>query len=62
MAIQRYYEGIEGITPPKTSNDSLNPKLSYNDTKIKVKFTGSCLKQLKFTFTHKKSGLYLHCL
>ena len=44
----------EGITPPTTSNNSLNPRLSYNDTKIKVKFTGSCLKQLKFTFTHKK--------
>ena len=28
--------------------------ISYNDTKIKVQFTGSCLKQQKFTFTHKK--------
>ena len=25
-----------------------------NDTKIKVQFTESCLKQPKFTFTHKK--------
>ena len=32
----------------------LNPRLSYNNTKIKVKFTGSCSKQPKFTFTNKK--------
>ena len=44
----------ESIKPPTTSNNSLNPRLSYNDTKIKIKFTGSCLKQSKFTFTHKK--------
>ena len=44
----------ESIKPPTTSNNSLNPTLSYNDTKIKVQFTGSCLKQPKFTFTHKK--------
>ena len=35
----------ESIKPPTTSNNSLNPRLSYNDTKIKVQFTGSCLKQ-----------------
>ena len=44
----------ESIKPPTTSDNSLNPRLSYNDTKIKVQFTGSCLKQPKFTFTHKK--------
>ena len=44
----------ESIKPPTTSNNSLNPRLSYNDTKIKLQFTGSCLKQPKFTFTHKK--------
>ena len=44
----------ERIKPPTTSNNSLNPKLNYNDTKIKVQFTGSWLKQRKFTFTHKK--------
>ena len=44
----------ESIKPPTTSNNGLNPRLSYNDTKIKVQFTGSCLKQPKFTFTHKK--------
>ena len=44
----------ESIKPPTTSNNSLNPRLSYNDTKIKVQFTESCLKQPKFTFNHKK--------
>ena len=44
----------KSFKPPTTSNNSLNPRLNYNDTKIKVKFTGSCLKQPKFTFTHKK--------
>ena len=41
------YKGIsnENIKPPTTSNNSLNPRSSYNDTKIKVQFTGSCLKQ-----------------
>ena len=46
----------ESIKPPTTSNNSLNPRLSYNDTKIKVRFTGSCLKQPKSTFTHKNVG------
>ena len=36
------------------SNNSLNARLSYNDTKIKVQFTGNCLKKPKSTFTHKK--------
>ena len=44
----------ESIKPPTTSNNSLNPRLSYNDTKIKVQFTGSCLKQPKCNFDHKK--------
>ena len=44
----------DSIKPPTTSNNSLNPRLSYNDTKIKVQFTESCLKQPKFTFNHKK--------
>ena len=44
----------ESIKPPTTSNNSLNPRLSYNDNKIKVQFTGSCLNLPKFTFTHKR--------
>ena len=45
----------ESIKPPTTSNDSLTPELSYyNDTRTRIKFKGSCLKQSNFTFTHKK--------
>ena len=44
----------ESIKPPTTSDNSLNPKLSYYGTKTRVKFTRSCLKQPNFTFTHKK--------
>ena len=44
----------ESIKPPTTSDSSINPKLSYYGNKTRVQFTGSCLKQLKFTFTHKK--------
>ena len=29
------------------------PKNYYDDLKVRVKFTGSCLKQPKFTYTHK---------
>ena len=49
----------ESIKPPTTSNNSLSPRLSYNDTKIKVQFTGSCLKQPKFTFTQKVVNIYI---
>ena len=44
----------ESIKPPTTSDNILNPRLSYYGTKIRVQFTGSCLKQPKFKFTHKK--------
>ena len=44
----------ESIKRPTSSNYNLNPRLSYYGTKIRVQFTGSCLKQPKFTFTHKK--------
>ena len=53
----------ESIKPPTTSDNILNPRLSYYGTKIRVhyygtkirvQFTGSCLKQPKFMFTHKK--------
>ena len=44
----------KSIKRPTTSDNSLNPELSYYGTKTRVKFTGSCLKQPNFTFTHKK--------
>ena len=44
----------ESIKPPKTSDNSLTPELSYYGTKTRVKFTGSCLKQPKISYTHGK--------
>ena len=35
----------ESIKPPTTSDISLTAKLNYYGTKIRVKLTGSCLKQ-----------------
>ena len=44
----------ESIKPPTTSDNSLTPELNYyDDSKVRVKFTRSCLKQPKFTYTHK---------
>ena len=36
------------------SDNSLNPRLSYYDTKLRVQFTGDCLKQPKISYTHRK--------
>ena len=44
----------ESIKSPTTSDNSLNPRLGYYGTKVRVKFTGSCLKQPTFTFNYKK--------
>ena len=44
----------ESIKPPTTSDNSLTPALSYYGTKTRVKFTGSCLKQSKVSYTHGK--------
>ena len=44
----------ETIESHTTSDNSLTPALNYyNDLKVKVKLTGSCLKQPKFPYTHK---------
>ena len=43
----------ESIKPPATYDNSLTPELSYYDFNIRVKCTGSCLKQPKITYTHK---------
>ena len=43
------------IKLPATSNNSLTPTLNYyNESKIRVKFTGSCWKQDEVTFNHGK--------
>ena len=44
----------ESFKAVSTSDNSLNPTLSYYGTKIRVKFTGDCLKQTKITYTHGK--------
>ena len=44
----------ENITTPTTSDYSLNPELYYLATKSRVKLKGSCLKQDKTTYDHKK--------
>ena len=49
-------EGLstEIITPPSVPNNFLNPSLNYLCTKIRVRFSGGCLKQDKITYTHGK--------
>ena len=44
----------KSIKPPTTSDSSLTLELNYYGTKIKIKFTGSCLKQSDHIFTLKK--------
>ena len=45
----------EFIKPFATSDNSLKPAISYYYAhKIRVKFTGSCLRQSKITYTHEK--------
>ena len=44
----------ECIKAISTSDNSLNPTLSYYDTRIRVKFTGGCLKQPKISYIHGK--------
>ena len=49
------YKGlsVESIKPPNTSDNSLTPVLNYYGTKTRLKFTGTCLQQLKLSYTHK---------
>ena len=42
----------ETIKPPATSDNSLTPLIDYLGNKIRVKFTGSCLKQPTISYTH----------
>ena len=44
----------EKINSIKTPNHSITPRLDYYGTKTRVKFNGSCLKQNKVTFNHRK--------
>ena len=42
----------ESIKPPTTSNNGLSPTLNYYGNKVRVKFTGSYLKQPIISNTH----------
>ena len=44
----------ESVKPPTTSDNILTPVVNYYGTKTRVKFTGSCLKQPKISYTHGK--------
>ena len=44
----------ESFKAISTSDNSLNPTLSYYGTKIRVKFTGDCLKQPKLHIITEK--------
>ena len=44
----------ESIKPPTSSGNSLTLAVSYYGIKTRVKFTGSCLKQPKISYTHGK--------
>ena len=43
------------ITLPSTHNNFFSPSLNYLGTKIRIKLSGSCLKQDKITYTHGKT-------
>ena len=44
----------ERFNSVKTPNFSITPDVSYYGTKTRVTFNGSCLKQDKVTFNHRK--------
>ena len=46
----------DSTKPPKTSDNSLTPALSYYGTWTRVKFTGSYLKHPKISYTRDKSA------
>ena len=54
--LSRTFKGLsyQSITPPSAANNFLTPSLNYLGTKTRVKFSGSCLKQDKVTYTHGK--------
>ena len=45
------HEGLDSIT---ASNYKITSELSFYGTKTRVEFNGSCLKQDKITYNHRK--------
>ena len=55
LSWQSIRSSVKSIKPPTTSDHSLAPALNfYYASKIRVNFTGSCLKQDKITFNPGK--------
>ena len=52
----------QSIKAPTTSNKILNPSLDYVGSKIRVKFSGDCLKQQRLTFNYEKILNIYNCL
>ena len=44
----------ETTNPPATSDNILTPRLNYYGDKVRVEFTGSCLKQSTISYVHGK--------
>ena len=44
----------QSIKAPSTPSKFLNPSLDYVGSRIRVRFTGDCLKQERLTFNHGK--------
>ena len=44
----------ESTKPPSTSTNILSPSLNYVDSKIRVEFKGTCVKQDIILFNHGK--------
>ena len=45
----------ENITAPSARNNFLNPSLKYLGAELRVRLSGSCLKQNAITYNHGKS-------
>ena len=53
----------KNIKPPATSDNSLTPLIDYHGIKIRVKFNGTILRQLKVSYTHGKTvSIYMYFL
>ena len=50
----------KSIKSSPASNNNLTPGFNYINTRARVKFNGTCLKQDKVTFTHKQvANIYI---
>ena len=52
----------ENFKPPYTANESLSPKVIWYNSRIKLKFKESCLKQEDKTVILQKCCKFIYCL